>query len=121
MLWLSTRITYTFDILTHFEERLNFVDYHANKFKADRIIIQVESLLKLNYSDGFIDDTVPTYDLIIVDELESILKQFSSEETFKDRARSTYDFTNEIIKSSISNNGKIIAMDGDLGCRPMHF
>ena len=64
---------------------------------------------------------MPTYDLIIVDELESILKQFSSEETFKDRARSTYDFLNEVIKSSIANKGKIISMDGDLGCRAMHF
>ena len=81
----------------------------------------MESLLKLNSSDCFIDDNVPIYDLIIVDELESILKQFSSEETFKDRARSTYEFINEIIKSSISNNGKIIAMDGDLGCRSMRF
>ena len=53
VLWLSTRITYTFDILKNFEEQFDFVDYHSNRFKADRIIIQVESLLKLDSIDGF--------------------------------------------------------------------
>ena len=77
VLWLSTRITYTFDISKGFERQYNFIDYHTNKFKSDRIIIQIESLLKLimqdDPDDKFEDDIVPSYDLIVLDELESIL------------------------------------------------
>ena len=118
---VSTRITYTFDVMKSFETKFGFVDYHTQKFKSDRIVIQIESLLKLDCPDGFIDDTVPVYDLIVLDELESVLKQLNSEETFKDRARTTYEFMNQIIKSSIINGGKVISMDGDLGSRAMHF
>ena len=47
VLWISTRITYTFDILKTFEEDFDFKNYHDTDFKADRIVIQLESLLKL--------------------------------------------------------------------------
>ena len=119
VLWISTRITYTFDILKTFEEDFGFKKYHENDFKADRIVIQLESLWKLQ--SPFLDDLVPVYDLIILDEVESILKQFSSEETFKDRARSTFEFLQHIIYASLNDCGKIISMDGDLGNRAMHF
>ena len=78
-------------------------------------------MLKLECPDGFIEDAVPVYDLIILDELESILKQFNSVETFKDRSIITFGFLDLIIKSSIDNKGRIISMDGDLGSRAMHF
>ena len=44
VLWISTRITYTFDILKTFEEDFDFKNYHDNDFKADRILVQLESL-----------------------------------------------------------------------------
>ena len=88
VLWISTRLTDTFDILKTFEEDFDLNAYHDNDFKADRIVIQLESLFKSQ--SLFLDDMVPLYDVIILDEIESTLKQFSSEETFKDRARSTF-------------------------------
>ena len=75
--------------LKQHEEQFDFVDYHTKNLKADRITIPVESWLNLNSAHGFIDDNMPTYDLIFVDELESLLTQFSSEETFNDRSRNT--------------------------------
>ena len=77
--------------------------------------------MKLEASDIFNEDTVPIYDLIILDEIESILKQFNSIETFKNKSRNTFEFIDEIIKSSVLNGGKIISMDGDLGNRTVNF
>jgi hypothetical protein len=122
VLWLSTRITYTCDILKNFENAFNFEDYHKHKYTADRIIIQVESVLKLNTTTPFDDEeVVPVYDLIVLDEIESILKQFSSAQTFKHRARDTYRYLQEIINVSIANGGRIISLDSDLSNRGMHF
>jgi predicted AAA+ superfamily ATPase len=99
--------------LKTFEDDFDFINYQDNDFKADRIIIQLESLLKLQ--SPFLDDLVPVYDLIILDEIESILKQFSSVETFKDRSRSTFEILQHIILASLNDSGKLISMDGDLG------
>ena len=89
ILWLSTRITYTFDMLKTFEEDYGFISYHDNNFKADRIVIQVESVFKLA---SVFSDVVLVYDLIVLDEIESILKQFNSEQTVKDKARVAFDY-----------------------------
>jgi len=60
----------------------NFKIYTDNDFDADKLIIQAESLLKLinDKSD------IKKYDLIIIDEVESILRQFNSTKTFKGNA-----------------------------------
>ena len=71
VLWISTRITYTFGVVKHVAY-YNFVDYRTHKIDADRVIIQLESMLKLAAPAGFIEDTVPTYDLIILGDIESI-------------------------------------------------
>ena len=119
ILWLSTRITYTYDILKNFEELYNFKSYfNETKLTADRLIIQIESILKIPFNKNFV---VPTYDLIILDEIESILKQFSSA-TFKaNMSRKTFEYLYAIINLSVKNRGKIIALDGDLAIRSMHY
>ena len=53
---------------------------------ADKLIIQIESLLHLRNNDLFVDDEdgvpignwVLLYDLVIIDEIESMLNQLSS-------------------------------------------
>lgn len=119
ILWLSTRVTYTYDILKNFKETHNFKSYfNENELTANRLIVQIESILKIPFNKNFV---VPTYDLIILDEIESILKQFSSS-TFKNNvARKTFEYLYAIINLSIKNNGKIIALDGDLAIRSMHY
>ena len=71
-----------------------------------RVIIQLESLLKLRI-DG---DPIPAYDLIIMDESESLLNQFNSTQTFKNLNKEAFDFLIEII----NNSKKLVCLDGDL-------
>ena len=80
ILWLSYRKTLTFDIHANFK-RFGFKSYLDREYDADKLILQVESLQTLeNVLNAFEDDpTVPKYDLIILDEIESLLNQFSSE------------------------------------------
>jgi hypothetical protein len=114
ILWLSYRITLTLDLMKTFQE-FNFETY-VNNLNADRLIIQLESLLKLKK-----DNRIPIYDLILFDESESLLYQFHSTATFKYRSRDTFDFLSAIITSSLNNNGKVIALDGDLSDRSYHY
>ena len=46
ILWLSYRKTLTNDILGSFGEGFNFKDYQKQDYKADRLIIQLESITK---------------------------------------------------------------------------
>ena len=100
VLWLSYRKTYTYDIAAGFRS-LGFETYLDKKFNADRLIIQLESLLHLRADDNvFLDDEgeieqlVPSYDLVVVDEIESILNQFSSDATFKIRTKKPLNLLN---------------------------
>ena len=74
ILWISYRITLTDDISGNFKEFSSYLDH---KYRDDKLIIQLESLLNLD-TDLFEEDIVPSYDLIIMDEVESILNQFNS-------------------------------------------
>jgi hypothetical protein len=121
VLWVSTRIAYTYDIMKNFQQEHGFIDYTSKNFGAKRLVIQIESFLKLRAHGTEDGKCVGKFDLIVLDEVESILKQFSSEETFKNTARETYDYFHQIIRTSIRNGGKIVSMDGDLGNRAMHF
>ena len=78
----------TFDIHANFK-RFGFKSYLDRDFTADKLIIQVESLQTLeNVLNAFEDDpTVPKYDLIILDEIESLLNQFSSEKNIRRQKR----------------------------------
>lgn len=123
ILWVSYRKTLTKNIIggEKFGDEFNFKSYQDGKFDADRLIIQVESLLKLEnlmieYEEGCFE--YPTYDLVIIDEIESILNQFQSNTTFKNKVnKETFDFLKKII--SVSN--KLIVLDGDIGNRTYDY
>jgi hypothetical protein len=117
VLWVSYRKTLTYDILGNFKQ-FGFVSYLDRYYFADKIIIQIESLLKIDSDD---ESNVPHYDLIIIDEIESILNQFSSSETFHGLAKETYYYLDAIIRASIKKNGKIISFDGDMDLRSYSF
>ena len=84
----------TLDIKYNFES-FGFETYLNKNYKADKLIIQLESLL--NLCDGFLDEEIiiPSYDLVIIDEVESVLNQFGSP-TFKGKAKEAYNFLEEI-------------------------
>jgi len=85
ILMLSYRKTLTYDFDYNFKNH-GFQNYLEGDIAADRLIIQLESLLRLDFIDPF-TTKLPVYDLIIMDESESILKQFSSHKTFKGTER----------------------------------
>ena len=122
ILWLSYRITYTDDMLNTFKE-YDFGSYLKNQYSHDRLIVQLESLNHLDNDDIFVDEdgdfcsVIPAYDLVICDEIESLLNQFSSTMTFKGKNNEAYDFLFNIIKGS----KKVISLDGDLNNRSLSY
>ena len=105
MLFLSYRVTCAFDYDSVYKDH-NFELYLDGNIYKKRVIIQLESLLKLRI-DG---DPIPAYDLIIMDESESLLNQFNSTQTFKNLNKEAFDFLVEIIH----NSKKLVCLDGDL-------
>ena len=85
----------------------NYLDRHYN---AKRLICQLESLknIKINaeyeFSEGI---EVPSYDLVIMDEVESILNHFESP-TVTDK-----EYTFELLMGICNNSEKILSLDGD--------
>jgi hypothetical protein len=123
ILWLSYRKTLTNDILGNFEKEYDFKDYQENEFDADRLIIQLESILKIECERNMFQDSsdevyfkYPEYDLVLIDEIESILSHFNSP-TFKGNSKTCFNFINNIL----CNSTKVITLDGDMGNRTYKF
>ena len=114
----SYRISLTNDIHYNFKE-YGFKNYQTdNVLLSDKIIIQLESLFKLdnnNFKDTECENYVPSYYLVIIDEIESILNHFSSQ-TIKD-SYNTYEYLREII----NNSSKLIVLDGDTSNRTYNY
>lgn len=113
ILFISYRITMTNFLSSKFKH-LDVESYLDNKYSSDRLICQIESLYKLLKEwdikpDGAID--IPSYDLIILDETESILNHFNSDTV--DEKENTYD----LFKAILHNSKKILCLDGDLSFR----
>lgn len=109
-------VTYRITLAYEFEAVLsefNFVNYKNGDFKGDHLINQTESLLRLT------DDcnTLPKYDLIIIDESESVLNQFKSP-TFKGKSAPSFELLVALCKNPST---KIITLDGDMADRTHTF
>lgn len=97
-----------------------FEDYRTSKniLGSNRIIISPESIDKLLYTEEETGNKVmEIYDIIILDEIESLLNQFSSEKTMKGKAQNKFN----LFRSLINNSKKIIGLDGDLSDRGYSF
>jgi hypothetical protein len=123
VLWLSFRKTLSDDIHKNFKD-LKFEDYRNGKLDSKRLIIQLESLLKLEEleeqeedENGDVLNIIHKYDLIMLDEIESLLNQFNSESTFSGKSRRTFEYLEQLLKKS----DNIISLDGDLGHRSFNF
>ena len=117
----------------------------CDSFNCDRMIIQLESLGKIEfeesneifdtdsfYAQNLEDDLdsylleddeneirelrTPTYDLIIMDECESLLNHFDST-TFRNNGKVIFN----ILTKLLGNCKKIINLDGDMGLRTFTF
>jgi hypothetical protein len=119
ILWITYRQTLTNNIFGEFSS-FNFKSYMDGGYDSDRFICQTESLTHIrNNDDLFIDDDrcmIPTYDLVIIDEIEGILNHFSSD-TFKGKGKDVFDYMSDIIRYS----KKVITLDGDMSKRALEF
>jgi predicted metal-binding protein len=123
VLWLSFRQTLSDDIENNFKD-LDFKHYQTSKLNVNRLIIQEESLLKLQSyedvieaEDGVIENITHTYDLIMLDEVESLLNQYHSQATFGSKTKETFEYLEQLLYKSKN----IISLDGDLGDRSKCF
>lgn len=104
ILFISYRITLSNNIYGEFK-KLGF-ELYTDNINSERLICQVDSLRKIN---GL------TFDLVIMDESESILNHFSSGSLL--HPLDTFQF----MISLCYNAKKIIALDGDLNNRTKYF
>ena len=95
--------------------------YLDGVYHADKMICQIESLPKLlkNYLFDYDDYAgallIPCFDLVVLDESESILNHFRSS-TIKEK-----DGLFNLFQSIVYNSAKVLALDGDFGNRSYDF
>ena len=114
ILWISTRQTYSHNIQERIK-KYNFTNYLDDKkyfHLKDRIIVQLESLH--NLERGYL---IQMFDLIVLDEIESILYQFDSP-TIYEYSDNTFNLLYLLCKNKTS---KLIMMDGDLKERSLEY
>ena len=117
ILCISHRISLTTVLLSEYNN-FGFKSYQdEGAVHSDKLIIQIESLLRIEDDFG----EMPSYDIILLDEIESILNQFNSSMTFKNNERKIYEYFEKVIEASLLKGGKIISLDGDLAERAYTF
>ena len=111
VLYLTHRVDFSLKIYGDLKE-IGFDIYTNKDYKAERLICTVDSL---NHVLSFRNK----YDLIILDELESILFQFNSP-TIYDRHINNKELYDNFVMLC-NNSEKIIAMDADYAIRGHKF
>jgi hypothetical protein len=114
IMWVSYRRTLTSDLHSKFET-FNFSNYLTDNVSAntERVFIQHESIQRLMKRDL---TTLPSYDLVVLDEIESILSSVDSE-THRGKNKNNFNMLLSIARQS----GKVIALDGDISNRSLSF
>ncbi len=113
ILVISTRISYANDVQHNVFKKFNFINYKNQKGdlrQCNRLIISLESLHRL-----FSYDYVKMYDIILLDEIETINCQYFCK-TVQNK-KDTYEQLNELLKYS----NKFVALDADLDNRTIEF
>lgn len=121
ILWVTHRKSLTCNLISRFKQ-FGFVSYLEISddipphyiYQSDRLIVQLESMLLIDYYH-LPPDTQLKYDLIIIDECISLFNQFSSP-TLKSPLN-TYNYLQELIKLSKNT----ICMDADFNNRGYNF
>jgi hypothetical protein len=95
---------------------VNYLDEGVDVRKADRLIIQLDSIKKLNGSYNYFtqEDNMPKYDLIIMDEIEGLLNHMSFDKLDQNVI---CDYLERLIQKA----PKVLALDGDMGDRSFDF
>ena len=112
VLMITYRVTLAYEFESVFSE-FNFNNYKSGNFDSEFLINQTESLLRLVDKKK----VLPKYDLIIIDEVESVLNQFKSP-TFKGKSANTFEL---LIALCNNPTTKFITLDGDMSDRSFTF
>jgi len=107
ILWITHRQSLTLNLMGTFEEH-EFFNYMDKDYNMPRLFISIESLHNLNKKNM-------NFDLIILDEIESLLYHFCSP-TVKN-PRETFNIFIELINKS----KKVLCLDGDISDRTYKF
>jgi hypothetical protein len=111
---ISTRQSYANNVHKRLDG-FNFVNYLDNKktfHEKDRIIVQIESMHYLTR------ELIKPFDLVILDEIESITYHFSSETLATNGLENTFDLLHTLCKPKKT---KVIALDADYNIRSHDF
>jgi len=117
ILFVSYRQTLTNELHGNFK-KLDINSYLDRAYNSDRLICQIESLHKIankNIDNNKLKVEIPSFDLIVIDELESVLNHFEST-TIKEKEK-TFNLLSDIIY----NSDKILALDGDFNNRSFEY
>ncbi|QGR54383.1 hypothetical protein [Moumouvirus maliensis] len=121
ILWITHRQTLTKQVYGSFK-KFGFESYmnlEGNLYDHDRIIVQIDSILRITkYNDDY-NLVLKQYDLVIIDEIEGNLNHYSSPflKNPDYNARHKFKFMTECIDSA----KKLLVLDADLGMRTKLF
>ena len=123
VLFITYRQTLARDIMRNFG-KLGFKNYldsydEPNVWESPRLIVQLDSLLNIivrNDSIQYGSEFDLCYDMIVLDESESLLNHFD-EGTMKRKEIEIWELFDELLKHS----KKLIMMDGDVSERTLNF
>jgi hypothetical protein len=118
VLFITHRQSLTNELYGTFKKH-GFCNYMNGSYSANRLICQIESLHKITESEGpfqyNVEQMMKKFDLVILDEIESILNHFSSPTVT--HKQQTFDLMTKILNHS----KKILALDGDFHNRSYDF
>jgi hypothetical protein len=123
VLFITYRQTLARDIMRNFGQLgfKSYLDSHDDPTVWDcpRLIVQLDSLLKVitHNSDVMCGDAFDlNYDMIVLDESESLLNHFD-EKTMEGKEIQIWEFLDELLK----HTKKVVMMDGDVSERTLSF
>jgi hypothetical protein len=118
VLFLTYRKSLAVAFTNDLKERFGFESYldkSVNVAESNRLIIQLDSIKHLREYDELSQTlSIPSYDLVVMDEVEGLLSHFSYEKIDQE-----YIFN--ILKNILDKSPKILALDGDMGDRAYDF
>jgi hypothetical protein len=123
VLFITYRQTLARDIMKNFKQLgfKNYLDSYENPkvWDSPRLIVQLDSLMNLLYRNDDVMDGEAfelDYDLIVLDESESLMNHFDGK-TMENKEISIWEFFDAILKHC----KKMVLMDGDVSQRTMSF
>lgn len=114
ILVLSARRSYSAfiksELLTMELQFVNYMDVKGHLSGYNKLILQVESLHRISWA-------YEPYDLVVMDESESLLFQMNSTGTHRDYHKENYDMLERVVRDA----KKVIAMDAFVTDRTLFF